>query len=157
MACEQLVGEAPKLGRVEVERAVVFMANKVGANWKEPAASAAVQLASAAPIATAAAAPATGAAGAAAAPAAAAGKPDGKKIFTDTCSVCHGQGIAGAPKFGDKALWAPRVAQGVDVLYQHALNGFQGKGGLMPPKGGNTSLSDAEVKAAVDYMVAAAK
>jgi len=142
---------------VEVERAVVFMANKVGANWKEPAASAAVQLASAAPIATAAAAPATGAAGAAAAPAAAAGKPDGKKIFTDTCSVCHGQGIAGAPKFGDKALWAPRVAQGVDVLYQHALNGFQGKGGLMPPKGGNTSLSDAEVKAAVDYMVAAAK
>ena len=69
----------------------------------------------------------------------------------------HGQGIAGAPKFGDKALWAPRVAQGVDVLYQHALNGFQGKGGLMPPKGGNTSLSDAEVKAAVDYMVAAAK
>jgi len=142
---------------VEVERAVVFMANKVGANWKEPAASAAVQLASAAPIATAAAAPATGAAGAAAAPAAAAGKPDGKKIFTDTCSVCHGQGIAGAPKFGDKSLWAPRVAQGVDVLYQHALNGFQGKGGLMPPKGGNTSLSDAEVKAAVDYMVAAAK
>ena len=142
---------------VEVERAVVFMANKVGANWKEPAASAAVQLASAAPLATAAAAPATGAAGAAAAPAAAAGKPDGKKIFTDTCSVCHGQGIAGAPKFGDKALWAPRVAQGVDVLYQHALNGFQGKGGLMPPKGGNTSLSDAEVKAAVDYMVAAAK
>jgi len=112
---------------VEVERAVVFMANKVGANWKEPAASAAVR------------------------------KPDGKKIFTDTCSVCHGQGIAGAPKFGDKALWAPRVAQGVDVLYQHALNGFQGKGGLMPPKGGNTSLSDAEVKAAVDYMVAAAK
>jgi len=141
---------------VEVERAVVFMANKVGANWKEPAAPAATaQVASAAPIATAAAAPAG--APATPAPAAAAGKPDGKKIFTDTCSVCHGQGIAGAPKFGDKALWAPRVAQGTDVLYQHAINGFQGKGGLMPPKGGNTSLSDAEVKAAVDYMVAAVR
>ena len=147
---------------IEVERAVVFMANKVGANWKEPAVPAApAQVATtASPISAATAAtPRSGAAPAGAAPAtpAAAVKPDGKKIFTDTCSVCHGQGIAGAPKFGDKALWAPRVAQGVNVLYDHALKGFQGKGGLMPPKGGNTSLADAEVKAAVDYMVAAVK
>jgi cytochrome c5 len=128
------------------------MANQAGANWKEPAASAPpATAASAAPIATAAAAtPAAGAAAAAA-------KPDGKTVFEQTCTVCHGQGIAGAPKFGDKALWAPRIAQGTNVLYEHALKGFQGKGGLMPPHGGNTALSDADVKAAVDYMVAAVK
>ena len=88
---------------------------------------------------------------------AAAAKPDGKKVFDTTCSVCHGAGIAGAPKFGDKAAWAPRIAQGINVLHQHALQGFQGKQGVMPPKGGNTALSDAEVQAAVDYMAAAAK
>jgi cytochrome c5 len=93
----------------------------------------------------------------AAAPAAAAGKADGKKVYETTCNVCHGAGIAGAPKFGDKAAWAPRLAQGVNVLHQHALQGFQGKAGLMPPKGGNTALADADVAAAVDYMAAAAK
>jgi cytochrome c5 len=87
----------------------------------------------------------------------AAGKPDGKKIFDGTCSVCHGAGIAGAPKFGDKAAWAPRIAQGVNVLYTHAMGGFTGKGGVMPPKGGNLALTDPDIKAAVDYMVAAAK
>ena len=70
--------------------------------------------------------------------------------------ACHGAGIAGAPKFGDKAAWAPRIKQGDDVLYEHAIKGFQGKTGMMPPKGGSTA-SDDDVKAAVDVMVAAAK
>jgi cytochrome c5 len=77
----------------------------------------------------------------------------GKTIFDGTCVVCHGAGVAGAPKFGDKAAWAPRIATGKDTLYGVALKGK----GAMPPKGGNLSLSDADVKAAVDYMVAAAK
>jgi cytochrome c5 len=71
--------------------------------------------------------------------------------------VCHGAGIAGAPKFGDKAAWAPRIAQGSDTLHTHALKGFQGKAGMMPAKGGNAALADADVKAAVDYMVSKAK
>ena len=71
--------------------------------------------------------------------------------------ACHAAGVAGAPKFGDKALWAPRIAQGIDKLYANSIKGFQGKTGMMPPKGGNMSLSDADMKAAVDYMVAHAK
>ena len=67
--------------------------------------------------------------------------------------VCHGAGIAGAPKFGDKAAWAPRLKTGIDTLHSNALKGK----GAMPPKGGNGALSDDEVKAAVDYMAAAAK
>jgi len=81
----------------------------------------------------------------------------GKTIYESTCVACHGAGVAGAPKFGDKAAWAPRIAQGMDTLHNHAIHGFQGKTGMMPPKGGNMSLSDADVKAAVDYMVANAK
>jgi cytochrome c5 len=77
----------------------------------------------------------------------------GKTVFDTACVACHGTGVAGAPKFGDKAAWAPRIAQGVNVLHTHAL---QGKG-AMPPKGGNPALPDADVKAAVDYMVAASK
>jgi cytochrome c5 len=77
----------------------------------------------------------------------------GKDIFDKTCSACHATGVAGAPKVGDKAAWAPRIAQGLGVLHTHAL---QGKG-AMPPKGGNTALPDADVNAAVDYMVAASK
>ncbi len=143
----------------EVRRAVAFMANKAGASWKEPAvAPVAVANATAAAPATTTAPPAATATAAPAAPAAAAaGKPDGKKIFDGTCSVCHGAGIAGAPKFGDKAAWAPRIAQGVNVLYTHAMGGFTGKGGVMPPKGGNLALTDPDIKAAVDYMVAAAR
>jgi cytochrome c oxidase subunit 2 len=94
---------------------------------------------------TAAAAPA--AAGAAAAPT------DGKTVFDTTCTACHSTGAAGAPKFGDKAAWAPRLGQGKAALYNAALHGK----GAMPPKGGNTALSDDAVKAAVDYMTAAAK
>jgi len=95
--------------------------------------------------------PATAVATTAAAPTAA--KPDGKKVFDTTCTACHTPGVAGAPKFGDKAAWAPHLAHGVDTLYATAIKGK----GAMPPKGGNAALSDAEVKAAVDYMVAAVK
>ena len=77
----------------------------------------------------------------------------GTELFNQTCSACHGQGIAGAPKAGDKAAWAPRIAEGKATLYQHAINGFQGKAGLMPPKGGRLDASDELVKAAVDHMV----
>lgn len=144
----------------EVQRGVAFMASKAGATWKEApvAAAPATAVATAAPAMAMAAAPA--AAPAAPAPAAApvaAGPADGKKVFDGACAACHGAGIAGAPKFGDKAAWAPRIAQGAATLYQHALNGYQGKSGVMPPKGGSLNLSDAEVKAAVDTMIAAGK
>jgi cytochrome c5 len=135
-------GGNPDLDDVEVERAVVYMANKAGGNLKEPAVKAA---AAAAPAASEA-APA-----AAAAPAV-----DGKKVFETTCAACHGTGIAGAPKFGDKDAWAPRIKQGVAKLHENAIKGFQGKAGVMPPKGGSTA-SDEDVKAAVDYMVAGSK
>jgi cytochrome c5 len=78
---------------------------------------------------------------------------NGTQLFDQTCSACHGQGIAGAPKAGDKAAWAPRIAEGKATLYQHALNGFQGSSGVMPPKGGRTDVPDAIVKEAVDHMV----
>ena len=96
--------------------------------------------------------------GAAAGSAAVAAIPkDGKALFEQTCSACHGQGIAGAPKAGDKAAWGPRIAQGKATLYQHAINGFQGGSGVMPPKGGRTDLPDDLVKQAVDYMVGLAQ
>lgn len=78
----------------------------------------------------------------------------GKKVFGNVCSMCHAAGVAGAPKPGDKADWGPRIAQGNETLYKHALEGFNGAKGMMPARGGGTSLSDDEVKAAVDYMVA---
>ena len=87
----------------------------------------------------------------------ASGADKGKATYDSSCGVCHGAGIAGAPKFGDKAAWGPRIAQGNDTLYTHALKGFQGKAGMMPAKGGNAGLADADVKAAVDYMVSKAK
>ena len=82
---------------------------------------------------------------------------DGKKIYDASCMVCHAAGVAGAPKLGDKANWGPRIAQGADTLHTHAIKGFQGKAGMMPPKGGNMSLKDEDVKAAVDYMVSQSK
>lgn len=91
-------------------------------------------------------------------PAANAAGPDaGKATFESTCIACHGAGVAGAPKFGDKAAWAHRIAKGIPTLEQHALHGFQGSTGFMPAKGGNASLSDADVKAAVNYMVSHSK
>jgi len=84
-------------------------------------------------------------------------KVDGKATYTQACAVCHGAGVAGAPKLGDKTTWAARIAQGNATLYERAIKGFQGKAGLMPAKGGNPALGDANVKAAVDYMVSRAK
>lgn len=78
---------------------------------------------------------------------------EGKRVFDQTCGLCHGAGVAGAPRPGDKASWAPRIAQGNEVLYQHALTGFSGATGYMPARGG-AALTDAEVKAGVDYLVA---
>lgn len=77
----------------------------------------------------------------------------GESVYKANCFACHGAGVAGAPKLGDTANWAPRIEQGMDVLYTHAIEGYQGESGYMPPKGGFTSLSDEEVKAAVQYMV----
>ncbi|WP_313421698.1 c-type cytochrome [Moraxella sp. CTOTU49803] len=79
----------------------------------------------------------------------------GEKLFGSVCTTCHTAGLMGAPKFGDKAAWAPRIAQGKDTLYKHAIGGYQGKSGVMPAKGGSQA-SDDEVKAAVDYMVSKA-
>lgn len=158
-------GGNPDLDDVEVARAVVYMANQSGASFKEPAAPAAAPAAATAEAAPAeAAAPVAAEAAPAAAPAAAAPAAEpaklaanvGKGIYDASCAACHGAGIAGAPKVGDKANWAPRIKQGDAVLYDHAIKGFMGKSGMMPPKGGSTA-SDAEVKAAVDYMVAASK
>jgi cytochrome c5 len=156
-------GGNPDLTDAEVQRAVVYMVNQAGASWKAPAVAAlsatpapaaAEQLAAAPAASPAPSAPATVAAApvamAAAAPAA---KPDGKKTYDSVCMVCHAAGVAGAPKFGDKAQWAPRIATGVDALYAAAIKGKN----AMPAKGGNAALPDADVKAAVDYMVAAAK
>ena len=102
-----------------------------------------------------AAAPATQvAAAASAAPAAPAANPEaGKSAYNKTCALCHSAGVAGAPKPGDKADWGPRIAQGKDTLYKHALEGFNGSKGSMPARGGNSSMSDDDVKAAVDHMV----
>jgi cytochrome c5 len=82
---------------------------------------------------------------------------DGKTLFEAVCSVCHGAGIAGAPKAGDKAAWGPRIAEGKATLYQHALGGYTGKTGAMPAKGGRTDLSDDLIKQGVDYMVSLAQ
>lgn len=77
----------------------------------------------------------------------------GEELFNSVCMACHGAGIAGAPKVGDKAAWKPRIAQGIDVLYASAINGKN----AMPPKGGAANASDADVKAAVDILVSKAK
>lgn len=144
-------------GEVEIGRAVAYMANAGGARFAEPGvpagAGAAPAPAAAAP-APAAAAPAAApvaAAAAAPAPVAAAGG-NGEALYKQTCAVCHGAGIAGAPKVGDKAAWAPRIAQGVPALVGNAIKGKN----AMPPKGGSTA-PDADVKAAVEYMVGQSK
>ena len=116
----------------ELGRAIVYMANQSGAKFKEPAAPKAATTA---------------------APQAATAAPDGKKIFDSTCAACHSTGVAGAPKLGDKAAWAPRLKTGIDALLQSATKGK----GAMPPKGGNAALSDAEVRAAIEFMISQAK
>lgn len=79
---------------------------------------------------------------------------DGTEVFEGACKACHGLGIAGAPKAGDHAAWAPRISKGKSTLYEHAIKGFTGTAGVMPPKGGRTDVSDDLVKAAVDHMIA---
>ena len=81
------------------------------------------------------------------------GVKDGKTVYNTVCAGCHGAGVLGAPKFGDKAAWAPRIGQGIATLNSHAINGIRG----MPARGGAASLSDDEVKGAVEYMVNGSK
>lgn len=91
-----------------------------------------------------------------AAPAAAADL-SGEAVFKMACVACHGAGVAGAPKFGDAAAWKPRIAKGTDLLRKHAIEGFQGETGFMPPKGGRPDLSNQSIINAVDYMAAGSK
>jgi cytochrome c5 len=87
-------------------------------------------------------------------PSAAAALPaDGTAAYETACAACHGAGIAGAPKSGDKGAWAPRLAQGRETLYKHAIEGYTGKSGMMPPKGGRTDWPDDLIKQAVDHIV----
>jgi cytochrome c5 len=150
----------------EIARAVVYMADHSGANFPEPAApapGAATQNAASTPSAAQSAS--TGAvndqaaaaiAALPSAPAPASSSADkeqaGKALYTQVCQACHAAGVLGAPKFGNKADWAPRLKDPMDTIYNYALHGK----GQMPPKGGS-SASDDDVKAAVDYMVNAAK
>lgn len=153
----------------EIARAVVYMADHAGANFPEPAApasgAAATQNAASAATATQSPSASTGtvndqAAAAIAAlpsaPAPASPAADhaqaGKALYTQVCQACHAAGVLGAPKFGNKGDWAPRLKDPMDVIYNYALHGK----GNMPPKGGSNA-SDDDVKAAVDYMVSAAK
>ena len=140
---------------LEVGRAVVYMANKGGAKFDEPKATAAAASAPAATPAVAAmpppaAAPAVVVAAAEPAKAEAAGAVPA--LYTQICQTCHAAGVAGAPKIGDKAAWAPRLAQGIDGLTASAIKGKN----AMPPKGGS-GASDADIKAVVAYMVSSVK
>lgn len=165
-------GGNPSLSDFEIERAVVYMANKSGASLKEPAEpaqdkAAAPAAQAAAPVVAAVAAPAPAPAAAPAAPKAEAAKPAaaapaatasatidpaGEKLYKSVCFACHAVGVAGAPKFGDKAAWGPLIATGMDHMVEIAIHGK----GAMPPRGGSQA-TDAEVHAAVEYMVQAAK
>lgn len=92
-------------------------------------------------------------AGAAPAVAASSGPRDGEAVFKGACFACHDAGIAGAPKRGDKAAWEPRIAQGIETLKKHAIAGFAGKTGVMPPRGTCATCSDEEIENAIHYMI----
>lgn len=141
---------------VEIGKAVAHMANAAGAKFAEPQ-KAAVQASAAQPAAPAApvAAPAAAAAvpvAVAAAPAAASKAGAGEALYKQTCVACHATSVAGSPKFGDKAAWAPRIKTGIDALTASVIKGK----GAMPPKGGS-GAADADIRAAVEFMVSAAK
>ena len=148
-------GGAADLTDQELKRVITYMANKAGGTFPDPDAAAP---ADAAASGEAASAPAADAAAPADAPkadaakaedkGAAAGGVDGKKVYEASCQACHGGAVPGIPHVGKKEDWAPRIKQGKDTLHKHAIEGFN----AMPAKGGNGSLSDDEVKAAVDYM-----
>lgn len=154
-------GAMPPKGGADISdadftRVVAWLANKSGASFKEPAAPKAEAAAAPAAAPTPVVAPAPAPAAAAPAPAPAAAVPaagNGKKVYDMACVACHASGVAGAPKFGDKAAWAPRLATGLDALTTSVIKGK----GAMPPKGGNASIPDADIRAAVEYMAAAAK
>ncbi|CAP40701.1 c-type cytochrome [Bordetella petrii] len=163
-------GGNPALSDYEVARAVVYMANQSGGSFDEPAApaqegegvkaeapkqaAAAAPAPAAAPAAAAAEAPKAEAPAPAAAPKAeAAVNPAGEKLYKSTCFACHGTGVAGAPKFGDKAAWEPYIKTGIDAMVKVALTGK----GAMPPKGGAANASEEDIRAAVEYMVNAAQ
>ena len=135
-------GGNPALTDIEMSRAVAYLANSAGAKFKEPPVAAPAAPAAAAAVMTVAAAAPT-----AAAPAAAA--VDGEAVYKQACSACHAVGAAGAPKSGDKAAWAPRIKKGEEALVASALKGI----GIMPPKGGNASLTEAQIRAAVAYQI----
>jgi cytochrome c5 len=152
---------------VEIGRAVVYMANGAGGKFAEPQAPAAPKAAvadataaaapaaampAAAPMPAPAAAPAAVAVAAAAAPAAAKVNA-GEALYKQACSACHAAGVAGAPKAGDKAAWAPRIATGIDAMTASVIKGK----GAMPPRGAAGNASDADIKAAVEYLAALAK
>ena len=133
--------------------AVAILSMFLAACGEKPApAPAAAPAAPAAPAPAEAPPPAAPAAAPAVAPVAAADNAAGKSVYNKTCALCHGAGVAGAPKVGDKADWGPRIAQGKDTLYKHAIEGFTGAKGMMPALGGGAGLSDDDVKAAVDFM-----
>ena len=149
-------------GDVEIGRAVVYLTASAGGNFPEPAAaSAAGATAEAAPV-TATAAPSadvvaalasankTASPAAGAAPAASGAAVPA--LYTQACVACHASGVAGSPKLGDKAAWAPRLGQGIDALTASVIKGK----GAMPPKGGSTA-SDAEIRTVVEYMVNVSK
>ncbi len=149
-------GGNPNLDAIEVARAVAFMANQSGAKFKEPAAPAASASTAAGAV------PAGAPTSPAAMPAATASitdakgataKIDGAKVFASGCNVCHATGVAGAPKLADKAGWAPRMGLGIDALTAAVIKGK----GAMPPRGAHATASDAELRAAVEYMVASIK
>ena len=145
----------------EIARAVAHMANAAGGKFAEPAAPAAsgapaADAAPAAPAPAAAAAPAPAAEAVAAAPAAApvaTASANGEALYKQACQVCHAAGVAGAPKLGDKAAWAARLPSGIDALYASVAKGK----GAMPPRGGAAQASDADLRAAVEYMTASVK
>ena len=147
-------GGAADLTDQELKRAITYMANKSGGNFPDPDAAAPADQAASGDAAAS--APAAGSAPAADAPKAddkgaaapAAGGADGQKVYEANCKMCHGGTIPGAPGVGKNDEWAPRIKQGKETLYKHALEGFN----AMPAKGGNAGLSDDEVKAAVNYM-----
>ena len=147
-------GGNSNLDPIEVARAVAFIGNQSGAKFKEPAAptgTAAVTHSAASVAAVTTAAPSATTAGAKG-PAVIA-KVDGAKVYASGCTVCHAAGVADAPKFGDKAAWAPRIGQGIDALTASVIKGK----GAMPPRGAVANVSDAELRGAVEHMVAAVK
>jgi cytochrome c5 len=112
-------GGNPSLTDTEIERAITYMVNQSGGHWSEPVSR------------TTRAAERTG-----------------EQIVSVRCSLCHGTGVNGAPKIGDRAAWIPRLKPGLDVVVRSAINGHGG----MPPRGGLADLTDAEIRSAIIYM-----